>query len=408
MRSVLIAMLVMAGVARGDDVVAYEAEGDAAASGSDARVAALDDAFARAVTSALADLVGGDARVAHKGELDREVVGHARLWVKGFTVTRDETTDDRRQLVVSVRIDRDKLRARLSELNVATTEAVTAAPPADASARPIAIFVRVATPRGVRADYGEGADKDTPGLAAVTAALRAAGYAVRRAPATGPRARSDGDLPLSDDEADALAGDAKAELAVVAGVTVGPGVPARGAAKDVALVTAHVRLLEHKKAIGDGRATAVQIASRDSLSASSTAAGSAAAIREDGASYAIDRALAGALADVLPSAPGKLSQAGGYQGDDTPVGEPGVVLVRLPTRTPWHLVLDEQRYLAGAKGVRVATLRRMSPRGWVIGVSTAEPVERVAQIAKRAPTSDTTAAVKIVGGIVEVALSGGP
>jgi hypothetical protein len=110
----------------------------------------------------------------------------------------------------------------------------------------------------------------------------------------------------------------------------------------------------------------------------------------------------------MPQQPSKLGQAGSFHGDDAPIGEPGVVLVRLPARTPLATVLLEQKYLAGAKGVRAATLRRMSPSGWVIGVATAEPIEQVARIAKKAPSSDTQASVKIVGEIVEISLTGAP
>jgi hypothetical protein len=377
-------MVLLSLPARADDVVAYEAEGEAAAAGTDPRVAALDDAFSRAVTSALTDLVAGDARTAHKGELDREIVGHARLWVTAFTVTRDETNDDRRQLVVSVRIDRDKLRARLAALSIPT---LTTGPAAPSDTKSVVVLLRSATPHGVHADFGDGGEKDVPGLAALTTALRAAGYAVRVAPTSGAAARGDGDLPLSDDEAEALATQAGAQLALIAGVSVGAGVPTHGQPKDVALVTAHVRLIEQKKPVGQGAAIA-------------------AALGEEGLGYAVDRALSGALGDVLPPAPRKLAQAGSYQGDDSPVAESGIVLVRLPTKTTWRLVLEEQKYLAGARGVHAATLRRLSPRGWVIGVATSEPIERVAQITKRAPTADSTAAVKIVGDIVELSLTG--
>src|SRR5262245_36228998 len=100
-------------VAHAEDIVAYQAEGDAPAASGDARVMALDEAFARAVSNALSDLVDGNVRTARKGELDREIVGRARLWVSKFAVTKDETIEDRRELTVSVKIDRDKLRARL-------------------------------------------------------------------------------------------------------------------------------------------------------------------------------------------------------------------------------------------------------------------------------------------------------
>jgi hypothetical protein len=58
--------------------------------------------------------------------------------------------------------------------------------------------------------------------------------------------------------------------------------------------------------------------------------------------------------------------------------------------------------------VRAATLRRLSPNGWVIGVATSEPVEQIARIAKKAPAADTSVTVKIVGDLVEVNLSGTP
>jgi hypothetical protein len=383
-------MLTLALPAYAEDVVAYEAEGDAPSASADPRVAALDDAFAHAVTAAVGDLVSGDTRTARKGELDREIVGHARLWVTKFTVTKDETNDDRRQLIVSVRVDRDKLRARLAELKIPLQE--TAAPPSnEPQARPVVVLLRVATPQGARADFGEGADKDVPGLAALTAALRDRGMAAKRPAGPGPAPRT-GDWPVADEEADAYADAAKAELIAIAGVSVGPSGPVRGQAQPAALVTAHVKLIERRDHRLVGQGTALAAARGD----------------DDGAlTYAVDRAIGSALADVLPPVPKKLAQAGGFHGDDTPLAEPGIVLVRLPTKTPWRLVLEEQKYLAGAKSVRAAALRRLSPSGWVIGVATGESLEKVAQIARKPPTADSTAAVKIVGSIVEVSLTGG-
>jgi hypothetical protein len=380
----ILAMLVS--VAHAEDIVAYEAEGDAPAAAADARVMALDDAFAEAVKNALGDLVAGDVRTARKGELDREIVGRARLWVAKFGVTKDETVDGRRELTVSVKIDRDKLRARLAELNVATREVPSEQP----AARTATILLRITVPSGVRADYGANADTELPGVSALTTLLRNAGFAVRRAPVSGPPARADGELPLGDAEADALAAEAKADVMAIAGVTVAPPVVVRGLPTTASLVTAHVRIIDRKehKVIGQGTGTAAAVG--------------------DAQEYAVDRALVGAAVDVLPPEPPKLAGAGAFRGDDTPVAEAGVVLVRLPSSTPYALVLAEQKYLAGAKGVRSATLRRLSPAGWVIGVATSEPVEQVARIAKRAPASDTSATVKIVAGIVELTLAGTP
>ncbi|HUS28146.1 MAG TPA: hypothetical protein VMZ53_06540, partial [Kofleriaceae bacterium] len=388
----VLALVLMAAAAAtpafAEDIVAYQAEGDAPVSATDPRLMALDEAFGRAVNSALVDLVEGDVRTARKGELDREIVGHARLWVAKYAVTKDETVDDRRELTVSVRIDRDKIRGKLGELKIAVKEAATTQTPATPDTQPqaktITILLRIVMPTGTKADYGAAADANAPGVSALTTLLRGAGFAVRRAPASG-----DVKDALSDDDAAGLAAEAKAEHVAVASVMVGDQVPVRGLPTTAALVSAELRILDKSKNVV-GRAS------------SSTAA------KGDETAYAVDRALLAAAADVLPPAPTKLSAAGAYQGDDTPIVEPGIVLVRLPARTPYALVLAEQKYLAGAKGVKAATLRRLSPSGWVIGVTTTESIETVARIAKKAPASDTTSAVKIAGGVVEVSLAGSP
>jgi len=378
--------------ARAEDVVAYQAEGDAPAGGADARVMALDSAFSNAVTNALAEIVAPDVRGARKGELDREIVARARLWVAKFTVTRDETSDGRRQLSVSVKVDRDKIRARLNELGIAMKGAAPTPQPPDTApppSRTATILLRLTSPKGVRADYGPSADAALSGLSTLTAVLRGAGYAVRKAPASGAAPRGEGELPLSDDEALALGGEAQAESMLVAGVTIGQMLPVRGLAVNAALVTARVRMIDrNKKVIGQG-------------------SGIAAARGED-AGYAIDRALRAAATDVFPPAPAKLAQATSFRGEDAPLVEPGIVLVRLPARTPYTLVLAEQKYLAGAKGVRSATLRRLSPSGWVIGVATGESIDQIARIAKKSPSSDSTATVKVMGDIVELSLGGAP
>jgi hypothetical protein len=240
----------------------------------------------------------------------------------------------------------------------------------------------------VRAAYGPNADPDAPGVGALTTLLRNAGFAARRAPSSGAAARADGELPLSDDEADVLGLEAKADIVAIAGVSIGAPVFVRGLPTTASLVTANLRVVDRKdkKALGQGSAVT--------------------AARGDDVAYAIDRAASGAISDVLPPPATKLAQASAFKGDDTPIAEPGVVLVRLPVKTPYAMVLAEQKYLAGAKGVRAATLRRLSPNGWVIGVATTEPVEQVARIAKKSPSSDTTVGVKIVGDIVEVTMSG--
>lgn len=386
----LVGSLAVAGPARAEDAVAYQADGDADAAVPDARVAALDDAFAKAISQAVSELVDPEVRRQSKPVIDRELIGHARLWVTQFSVTREAVADDRKQLSVSVRVDRDKLRARLAELNIATRDAGEA--PA-AGVQSATVLLRVAAPDGVHATYGLAAEKEVAGLAALSGVLRRASFAIKRAPASGPAARADGELPLDDDTAEALAAGAKAELAVIGGVAVGAPVPLRGVATSGVLITARLRMIDRKahKWIGQGGAV---VASRSSDPGE--------------VGYAIDRALLAAAADVLPQPAQGLAQAQTFSGDDTPVGEPGVVLVRLARTTPWSMVQAELKHLVGVRGVSHATLRRVSPAGWVIGVATTDSIDRIASIVKKPPAADTTVSVKIAGALIEATLSGAP
>ena len=386
MRCVVVAILLVAvaATARAEDVAPYDVDGDADAAGAEPRVAALDEAFARAVSAALGDVLDSDVRKANKAVVDREIVGRARLWVAKFTVTKDETNDGRRQLAVTVRVDRDKMRARLGELAIGG-----AAAPAP-GARTIVILLRVIDGATTRASYGQTATQTLPGFAALEAVLRGAGLSSKPAPASAVAVRATGDLPLDDDEADAIAADGKAEGAAIVGVAVGAPVVVRGVAGSAVLVTAHVRSIDRgKKWVGQGVASVAALDTKPARAA------------------AIDHAVASAAADVIAARP-TIGQPQGFRGDDTPIAEPGVVLVRLAPKTPYALVAAELKYLAGAKGISRAVLRRVSPGGWVIGVATAESIQRISNIAKQPPSSDTSAQVKIAGEIVELTLAGVP
>ena len=389
MRSfVVVLALLFASTAYAEDIATYEMEGDAAAGGADPRVTALDEAFARATQAAVHELVEPDVRKAHKQAIDRELVARARKWVAKFTVTKDTTNDGRRELTVLVRVDRDKLRARLGELGIP----IAAAGEVNAAAKSAVVLLRISDPERVRATYGATAEKELPGVGALASALRGAGMAMKRAPASGPAAKRGEGLPLEDGDADALAAEAKADYAAVVGVSIGEPVAIRGVAMPGVLVTAHAKLIARGgKPLGHGIAA---VAAR----------GSEASVID----AAIERAIVAAAADVMPAPKQSLGQAPAFAGEDIPVADEGVVLVRLAPKTPWGLVLAEQRYLSGARGVQRAVVRRLSPGGWVIGVTTTESIERIAAIARRAPKSGTSAKVKIVGNIVEVTLSGSP
>src|SRR5262249_52661672 len=155
-------------------------------------------------------------------------------------------------------------------------------------------------------------------------------------------------------------------------VTIGAPVLLRGVDASGVLITARAKLVDRKtrKAAGPGVVVSVARGTDPGV-----------------VGYAVDRALIAAMADVLPQPSQKLPPAPTFSGADRRVGEPGVVLVGLARTTPWSLVQSEIKYLLGARGVSRATLRRVSPAGWVIGVTTAESVDRVASIVKKPPAS---------------------
>lgn len=388
-------LAILAAPARAEDVQMYVADGDAAATVKDPRTAALDDAFGRAVTTALGELVDGEARKANKQAIDREIIARSRLWVAKFKVQKDQTNDGRRQLTVEVSVDRDKMRVRLGELSVPLQGEQ---PQGTGALRTAIVLLRVVDTQGVRASFGVSADKDVAGLGPLSATLRSGGLTLLRPPTAGA-VKAGGELPLDDDEADAVASDAKSDAAVVANVTVGAPVAARGVADPAVMVTARVRLVgKGKKMAGDGSATiAVKVPAEDKRSAGPAAS----PIVHD----AIERALVAAAEDVVGPPRAVLGQSQGFKGDDTPVAEAGVVLIRVPAKTPYPLVAAELKYLAGAKGVTRAGLRRVSQSGWVIGVHTSESVQRIAQIARKAPANDISATVKVANDLVELALA---
>jgi hypothetical protein len=303
--------------------------------------------------------------------------------VARYKIKKDETNDGRRQLTVAVSVDLDKMRARLGELNVNGGGGGGDAQ----AAHTTVVLLRVAAGDKMRATFGATAEKDIPGLGALSAVLHGGGYAVKRAAPGGAPARISGDLPVDDDAADALADATKADVATIAGVDVGPATAVRGVAAYASLVTAHVRVVARgKRVIGQGLGVS---AARGTELPQVTSA--------------IDRALVAAALDAIP-ANQQLEKSTGFQGDDTPIAEPGVVLVRVSAKTPYALVASEVKYLAGTRGITQASLRRVSPGGWVIGVVTNESVQRIANIAKKAPTADSSATSKLAGDLVEVTL----
>lgn len=386
----LLAWLGIAAPAVADDIVAYHVDGAAQLAVADTRTAALDDAFARAVQSALIDVVPEAARATRQSDLDRELVGRSRLWVTGFTVTKDRVTGTRRELMVTVQVDRDKIRTQLERLNISIL------PRIESPKLPtMAIVVRV--PQSLRGREG------AAGAEALTNLFRAEGMAVDAASGRGRVGSFIVDAERSSKDGESGGAISEVDWTTTADVFVGEASFIRGQARQVVLVTARLRVVAAAQATGT-----VSAGDRRAESAASVAAFA------DDVQDGVVRALQGAASDMLPRlrvalrGPRPLEppvrSGGGSAADDTPFVAPGIVLVRVVAGSPFSVVAAQQKRLLGAKGIQAAALRRISRAGWILGVSTNESIDRVAQIA--ASSSDTPVSVRVVRGVVEVTALG--
>jgi hypothetical protein len=373
-----VAVLALIGAAHAD-VVTYASHGSAATTDGDARTRALDAAFASAVTEAVADLAGKNART-QAAAVDREIVRRARRYVASFAVTTERPGADRVEVDVDVRIDRDKVRARLLELGVVLIDAPPVEPSLPAvQPRAATVLYRVTGVAGVQASFGVAATADLPGVDALTAAVAQRGYRAVAASAAGPAPDADGELPVDDDSARALAADVQADAALVVGVAVGAPGAVRGTPLTAVPVRAWLRLVEVR---GGGAPTAAAIA---------TAAwgndGSLALAAATKASRAlVTRAFGAAPAPVDAAAAPPLVAARG-------------VTVRVVGPGAWQAAALVRADLAAAPGASAVGVAGVGADVVALAVD-GLAVDKAASIAKATP--GFSAKTKVIDGVVVV------
>lgn len=393
-----------------EDIQTFEVTGEADAAASDSRGVAVDSAFARATEEALDDLLPKAVRTEKRAVLNKEVIGRARRWVSSYKVTGDEQSGGKRQLTVSVRINREALLARLVELGLA---AATAAQPDDGpitspgnpggpsdpadpahpgadppispsssadprwAGRTATLLLRARRQAQALATFGVSGDSKAPGAALATALMSERGLVVKPASLAGPSPRLEGELPLDDGQARSLAGAARAELAVVVGVELSERQYLRGVATPMVLATASARVVARAEgAEGEGR-------------------GSAVAIAGDGDRQAIDRAVATAVGAALPTTAAGRAAAPLLTRDDQPLPVlEGGAWIRLGAHTPWSVVTALMRHFAKQQGF-TAELRRLSPAGYLVLVRSDKGLERAAAIARSLPLPEGSGALKV-------------
>jgi hypothetical protein len=387
----LVAIAAAAAPAAADQV--YTVEGAADLSAQDSRVAALDVAFASATREALGDMLSPADLKSHKGDLDREVIGRARKWVASYKVTSDTTEGDQRKLEVTVRMDVDKLIVRLAELGIVieTPEPEPVVPVGGAGrGKKATVLLRVSTARATSATYGATASRDVAGLAPVSAAIRAAGWQVISAPASGPSVDRE-DPFLDDDSARALASAAGADVAVIVGVEAPAAAEVRGSSDVAALARARVRIVDASGVIGEGTALAGARGTGDEV-----------------VGTAIASAAGDAFADAHPAGGG-----GRGEGPVAPVAAGDDVLVQITERDKrdapaWTLVRAIRDKLAATKGA-VVVVRRLASREVVLGVRGGDRgPDKLARDIRDLKVEGGSFSAKANGNVLDVKVSGSP
>jgi hypothetical protein len=401
-------LLATAAPAAAEDLKIFEVTGEADAAASDSRGVAVDAAFARATEDALEDLLSKAQRAEQRATLNKEIVGRARRWVASYKVTADQTAGGRRQLTVAVRINREALRARLAELAIlpsagadpgapagdpaAPGDPITSPPPTSADPLPTSPSSS-ADPRWAgrtatlllyarrqaqgAATFGASGEADAPGATVASSVMAERGLVVKPASLAGPAPRGEGELPLDDGQARAMAAASKAELAVVVGVELSPRQYVRGIPTSMVLATATARVVARGEgAEGEGK-------------------GSAVAAAGDGDRQAIERAVATAVASALPTTVAGRAAEPQLTTDDQPLpAADGGAWVRVSSRTSWSAVSTLLRAFAKQKGFS-AELRRLSPAGYLVLVRADSGLDRAAAIARSAQLPEGAGVFKV-------------
>ncbi len=395
---VVTAMPDVARAEAGFDDLIVEADADAGA--SDARVVALDAAFANAVNKSVEDLVDRKQLAAKRADYEKEIVGRARLWVASFSVTRDQVVDGRRRLMVKVRIDQRKLGLRLQQLGIVQNlpegngdgggpNVDTASPTIEGDS--VTLLARALSPTQVRANYGAMATK-LPEFDGFKAALAARGYRVRPTPASGPAASRAGEIPLNDSAALAFAGDASADSALIVGLEVSAPTTIRGAVGEFVVAHARARWVHRKSGntIVDLQRTLVQNTATDQA----------------------ERQVLGEVLQALQavtSTPRSASASPLIARDiPTVVAGDGQVAVIVSRAAPIAVVAAVVKALAGQSGNSNVGLAQLSPAGYVIMVTTGQSLSKIAGQVRKIAALDRTISAEVKGGVVRASVSAAP
>jgi hypothetical protein len=366
-----------------DDLI-VEAEADAGA--SDARTVALDAAYASATRQAAKQLADPASVTSNRAAFDKEIIGRSRLWVASVAVISDNVVDGRRRLKVSVRIDSAKLSSRLQQLGIALASVVAEPVVAVTPAISITLLGRVVVPSETLATYGANATAKIPQFDELQQTFVKRGYRMRPAPASGPAANRERGLPLSDSQAQAFAGDAKADTAFVVGLHLSEPAPVRGERGDFVLGVARARWVQR-----DASRIPVAI---DVIRTELAAASDAAALQQR-----LVHQISEAIVDKLPSAD---------RSAPTMSSGEGVIVLQIARPVSASVVSALVKMLSTQAGVTRVDLTQVTAGGFVVSVATVQTAAKLATIVRRLTVQDRPMSADDKGSFVRIVVGKAP
>ncbi len=338
---VLLVSLAAAGAARAD--LPVQARGSATISGGDvaaAKARALDDALRQAVDQAAATLLTPEQRQGAAELIKKRILRRARAYVLRYQVASEGEAGGVYSVTLDTTIADGPLGKDVRAL-VAPAPGPNVVPEERAGRPPLALLAVTREGDQTWATFGRGSGDGGPAAVALGRELEARGFQI--APTAGLEVPVGGEgeagLPLTTAQAAAIARQAGAGGAVVAGVLVKDGGRIRGTRRAGAEVAMRLRLDD---AVAASRVAEAEIAA----AGHGVDPGAAAADAGRAAALLAGRALGQRLESHWPPAEGPTSVEG--------------ILVRLRGVARGPDVAIFARALAGGPGVRSVVLQRLA------------------------------------------------
>lgn len=370
-------LTIATGAARADDHLTVDSHGEAQGTGDVARTAALDRAFARAVSQAITTIVPRAAATRHRRVLVEQIIGRARLFITTYHITSQKKTESGVEVRIKAVVDRAKIRTRLGQLGVIAGAAPDSAAPA---ARPeLALVVAARIAGTTTATFGQ----HQAGFVASSLAesFKARGFDVASTAGLPLQvsAGAEAGLPASDSAAIELCQRVGAGGAIIAGIQSEARGRIRGTLLFGAIATVRVRALD--AASGD----VVTTLEAQGVGFGAGAEDAATRAARDGIARAV-RQLGRALAQYWPP----------------PAVADNALLVTVRGASTWRTIGAVIHQLEGTPGIDNVTPRQFSRGRAVLAVSTRIGARRVAAAARAASIPGSSAAIRIEGDAIYV------